>query len=326
MKLMKRLCCLFPVVLLVALGPGNVIAQSYPIRPVRLVVPFAPGGGVDVVSRLIAAKLAETLKQPVLIENRGGSGGTVGANVVAKAEPDGYTFLMTSASIAIAPSIYRKLPFDALKDFAPVSQIYSLSLILLVNANVSATSVGALIALAKSQPGRLNYASTGVGGSPHLAAELFKSMTGTDIVHVPYKGVAPMGAALIANEVQVIFTVPVGIVQYIKSGELRALAVTGNARSHMLPKVPTMVEAGVRDYVLPDWMGMFAPAGTSREIIARLHAQIVRILAIPEIRERLRNIGYDPVGSTPEEFDAKFKEDFATFARVIKETRIPLMD
>ena len=321
-----RLLRLLPVFLLVALGAGNVLAQSYPTRPVRLVVPMVPGGGVDVVSRLIGQKLAEAWKQPVLIENRGGSGGNVGANVVAKAEPDGYTFLVATAGIAISPNIYRKLPFDPLKDFTPVSQIYNTFFILVVNPNLPAGSVTELVALAKSQPGRLNYASTGAGGTPHLAAEQFKSLTGTDIVHVPYKGTSQMDTAAIANEVQVIFTTQQGVLPHVLSGRLRALAIVGKARSPALPDVPTIVEAGVRDYELPNWLGLFAPAGTSREIIARLHADTVKILAMPEIRERILNLGAEPVGSTPEEFAATYKADLAKFARIVKDARIPLQE
>ncbi len=323
---MKRLWRLFPVVLLVLLGAGNVLAQSYPSRPVRLVVPMVPGGGVDVVSRLIGQKIAETWKQPVLVENRGGAGGNVGANVVAKAEPDGYTFLVSTAGLAISPNIYRKLAFDPRKDLVPVTQIYSTILILVVNANVPATSVAELIALAKSQPGRLNYASTGSGGTPHLAAEQFKSLTGTDIAHIPYKGTAQMDTAALANEVQVIFTTQDGVLPHLKSGKLRALAIAGKARSPALPDVPTIVEAGVRDYELPNWLGLFAPAGTSREIIARLHAEVGRVLAMPEIRERILNLGAEPIGSTPEEFAVAYKADLAKFARIVKEARIPLQE
>lgn len=318
---MKRLWRVLPVVLLIALGFGaaNVLAQRYPSKPIRIVIPMSPGGQMDTIARSIAQKLAEAWKQPVLIENRGGSGGNIGSNVVAKAEPDGYTLLMNTSGLAVSPSIYRKLPFDALKDFAPVSQIYSAFLIMVVNANVPATSVTELIALAKSQPGRLNYASTGAGGTPHLAVELFKSLTGTDIVHIPYKGVAQMNTAVIANEVQVVFTTQEGVLPYVKSGRLRALAITGKARSPVVPEVPTMVEAGLREFELPSWLGLFAPAGTSQEIITRLQAEIDRILAMPDIRERILGMGNEPVGSTPEEFEAMYKLDIANFARIVKE-------
>ncbi|MBI2962023.1 MAG: tripartite tricarboxylate transporter substrate binding protein [Betaproteobacteria bacterium] len=323
---MKRLWRLSPVVLLAALGAGNILAQDYPSKPVRLVLAMTPGGQMDIISRMIAQKLTETWKQPVLIEHRGGSGGNIGSNAVAKAEPNGYTLLVNSSGLAISPSIYRKLSFDALKDLVPVSQIYSTFLVLAVNASVPVKSVSELIALAKSQPGRLNYGSSGSGGTPHLAAELFKSMTGTDIVHVPYKGTAPTQTALATNEVQVVFTLQEGVLSNVRSGKLRALAVTGKARSREAPEVPTMVEAGVPDYEFSTWVGLFAPAGTPREIISRVHAEVVRILAMPEVRERILSMGNEPVGSTPEEFDARFKADLARYARLIKEARIALQD
>lgn len=317
---------MFALVLSLALGADHVLAQSYPSRPVRVVVPMVPGGGVDLVSRLISQKLAEAFKQPVLVENRGGAGGNVGANAVAKAEPDGYTYLMSTAGLAISPNIYRKLPFDPTKDLVPVVQIYNTLLILVVNPSVPANSVGDLIALAKSQPGRLNYASTGPGGTPHLAAEQFKALTGTDITHIPYKGTSQMDAAVLANEVQMIFTTQPGALPHLKSGKLRALAIAGKSRSAALPDVPTLVEAGVRDYELPNWLGLFAPAGTSREIVARLNAEVLKILAMPEIRERIVSFGAEPVGSSPEEFAATYKADLAKFARVVKQARIPLQE
>ena len=323
---MKWLWRLFPVVLLGGLAACNALAQSYPSRTVRFVLPMIPGGQMDTVTRLIAQKLTEAWKQPVIVENRGGAGGNVGANVVAKAEPDGYTFLFAASGIAISPNIYRKLPFDPMKDLVPVSQIYTSFLILVVNTRVPAKSVAELIALAKSQPGRLNYGSTGTGGSPHLAAELFKSLTGTDIAHIPYKGTAQMDTATLANDVQMIFTTQEGAMPHVKSGRLRALAITGKARSPVAPDVPTVEEAGVRDYELPNWLGLFAPAGTSREVVARLHSEVVRALAMPEVRERIINMGNEPVGSTPAEFASAYKADVAKFARIVKETRIPLQD
>jgi len=225
---------------------------------------------------------------------------------VAKAEPDGHTFLIPTTGIAISPSIYRKLPYDPLKDFVPVSQIYSLSFALVVNPSVPANTVAELVAFAKANPGRLHYGSSGAGGTPHLAAEQFKSLTGTDIVHVPYKGVAPRNVALITNEVQVIFTTLLDAQPLLKAGKMRALAVTTKGRSPLMPEVRTMVEAGLRDYEFSNWIGLFAPAGTSPEIVTKMHAELVRILAMPEIRERIINMGNEVVGSTPEEFAASY--------------------
>lgn len=323
---MKKFWGLFAVLLLVAFGTNGVLGQTYPSRPVRMVLTMPPGPSLDIIARLIAAKLTEAWKQPVLVDNRPGSGGNVGALAVAKAEPDGYTFLIPTTGIAISPSIYRKLPYDPLKDFVPVSQIYSLSFVMVVNPSVPANTVAELVAYAKANPGRLNYASSGAGGTPHLAAELFKSLTGTDIVHIPYKGVAPMNIALITNEVQVIFTTLVDAQQHMKTGKMRALAVTGTARSPLMPDVPTLVEAGLRDYELPNWIGLFAPAGTPAEIVTKLHAELVKILAMPEIRDRIIGWGNEIVGSTPEEFAASYKADIAKFGRIIKNARVPLQD
>lgn len=323
---MKRLWSVFPVVLLVAFSASSVLGQSYPNRTVRMVLTMPPGPSMDVIARLIANKLTEVWKQPVVVENRPGAGGNVGAMAVAKAEPDGYTFLIPTTGIAISPSIYRKLPYDPLKDFVPVSQIYSLSFALVVNPSVPANTVAELVAFAKANPGRLNYGSSGAGGTPHLAAEQFKSLTGTDIVQVPYKGVAPMNVALLSNEAQVIFTPLVDAQQHMKAGKMRALAVTGKARSPLMPDVPTLAEAGLRDWELPNWIGLFAPAGTPAEIVTKLHAELARILAMPEIRERIISMGNEIVGSTPEEFAASYKADMAKFARIIKDARIPLQD
>lgn len=323
---MKRLQRLFPVVLIVVLCVGNVLAQSYPSKPVRIVVPMVAGGSIDALARMIGQRLTEAWKQPVLVDNRGGAGGNVGANVVAKAEPDGYTYLLAASGLAVSPNIYRKLPFDPLKDLAPVTKISDHPMILAVNANLPVTSVRELIALAKSKPGSLNYASTGVGGVPHLAAEQLKSLTGTSIVHVPYKGVAQMDTAALTNEVQVIFTMQLGLLPHLKSGKLRALAIAGRPRLQTLPDVPLITEAGLPNYELPNWLGLFAPAGTSREILSKLHAEVVKIVVLPELRDLVKRIGGDVVGSSPDEFAAMYKEDVATFARVVKDANIALQE
>ena len=267
---MKKFWGFLAVLLLVGFGTNGVLGQTYPSKPVRLVLTMPAGISMDVVSRLIAQKLAETWKQPVLVENRPGAGGNLGANVVARAEPDGYTFLIPTTGIAISPSIYRKLPFDPMKDLVPVSQIYSLFFVMVVHPSVPAKTVAELVAYAKANPGRLNYGSTGPGGTPHLAGELFKSLTGTDIAQVPYKGIPQMNIALITNEVQVIFSTLDAAQPLIKAGKMRALAVTTKGRSPLMPVVPTMVEAGIRDYDFPNWIGLFAPAGTSSEIVNKM--------------------------------------------------------
>ena len=323
---MKKLWCVFPVLLLFLLPASSVIAQSYPERPVRMVLTMPPGPSLDTISRMIAAKLTQAWKQPVIVENRPGAGGNIGATAVVRSEPDGYTFLVATTGSAISPSIYRKLPYDPFKDLVPVSQIYKLSFVMAVNPGVPAKTVSELVAYAKANPGRLNYASSGAGGTPHLAAELFKSLTGTDIAHIPYKGVAPMNIALITNQVQVVFVTIQGAVPLIKAGKMRALAVTGQNRSALLPNVPTLVEAGLRGYELPNWIGMYAPAGTPPEIVAKLHAELARILAMPDVRNYILNGGNEIVGSSPAEFAATYKADVAKFARIIKDANIPQQD
>ena len=323
---MKKFWGLFAVLLLVAFGTNAVLAQTYPSKTVRMVLTMPPGPSLDAIARLIAAKLTEAWKQPVVVENRPGAGGNVGAVAVAKAEPDGYTFLIPTTGIAISPSIYRRLPYDPLKDLVPVSQIYKLSFVMVVHPDVPAKTVAELVAYAKANPGRLNYGSSGSGGTPHLAAELFKSLTGADIMHIPYKGTAPTSVALITNEIQVQFTTLEDGLGHMKAGKMRPLAVTSKTRSQLMPEVPTMVEAGVRDYELPNWIGLFAPAGTPREIVNKLHAELVKVLAMPDVRDRIVSGGNEVVGSTPDGFAAVYKADIAQFARLVKDARIPLQD
>ena len=305
---------------------GSARAQAFPSRPIRIVVPFPAGGSVDTVARWIGAKMSDDLKQPVIVDNRAGAGGTLGADVVAKAPADGHTVLITTPGLAIAPSIYRQLPFDPLKDFAPVSQLTATYLILVVNPNLPANSVQELVALAKAHPGSLNYGSSGSGATIHLSTELFKLTTGTDIVHVPYKGEAPAYAALLANEVQLTVGPVSGLGPHIKAGRIRALAVTSGARQAALPEVPTVAEATGVDYEFTSWFGMFAPAATPREAISRLHAEAARIMALPEIRSRLPAMGNEAVGSSPEEFGARYRADIAQYARVVRAAGIPPAD
>ncbi len=312
--------------LAVMLVAGTARAQGYPSKPIRLVVPFPAGGSVDFVGRSVGQKLGESLKQPVLVDNRGGAGGNLGADVVAKAAADGYTLLITTTGLAIAPSIYRKLPFDPSTDFAPVSQVTSTYLILVVNQHVPAHSVKDLIALAKAQPGKLNYGSSGAGATIHLAMALFGIKTGIDIVHVPYKGDAPAYAALLANEVQMVLGPVSGLLPQIKAGKVRALGVSSGTRAASMPDVPTIAEAGVPNFEFTSWFGVFAPAGTAREIVSRLSRELARIMTLPEVRAPLPAMGNEPVGSTPEQFTAKFKSDISQYAAVIKAAGVPPAD
>jgi tripartite-type tricarboxylate transporter receptor subunit TctC len=317
-----------PVVLLIAVGfgAGTVLAQTYPRKPVRIVVNMPPGGVLDMAARSIGQKLTESWKQPVLIDNRAGSGGNIGADAVAKATPDGYTLLMSTSGLAISPSLYRKLPFDPLSDFVPVSQLYSTFLVLVTNSGVPVTSVRELIALAKSKPGSLNYGHSGVGSTLQLTTELLKTSASIDILAVPYKGTAPISTALVTREVDLAFMPLETVVSYIKAGKLRALALTSRERSPLLPDVPTMAEAGMHDFGLPGWYGLFAPAGTPREIVELIQRDTIRALNMPDVRDRIRPTGAELVGSTAEEFHAKYKADVATFARIVTDARIPPQD
>jgi tripartite-type tricarboxylate transporter receptor subunit TctC len=301
-------------------------AQPYPSKPLRMVVPFVAGGVVDVTARLLVPKFSEGLGQPVIVENRAGAGGNIAADFVAKAPADGYTLLITTHGHAISPGLYKKLPFDAGRDFAPVTQITTSFLVLVARPTLPAKSVAELVALAKAQPGKLNYGSTGLGAPPHLVGELFKTTTGVDMVHVPYKGDAPMYAALVAGEVDVGFGPLGNALPHIKSGKLRALGMTAPKRSPAIPEVPTMVEAGVPDFELTGWLGLFAPAGTPRPAVERLYTEMAKSVGSPEVRERLPGLGYAPVGSSPDEFAARYKADLALYARVIREAKIPLQE
>ena len=314
------------VSIVLGLTAGTALAQGYPTKPVRLVVPFPAGGAVDTVARTLGQKLGETWKQQVLVENRAGAGGNIGTDAVAKAPPDGYTILMTTHGHAISPNLYRKLPYDPVKDFTPVTQLTSSFLLLVANPSLPAASLKELIALAKARPGSLNYGSTGLGAPPHLVTELVKIMAGIDMAHIPYKGDAPLFTALLGGEVQVAFVPPVTGLPHVKGGRLRALAVTSARRSPTLPDVPTVAEAGVPGFEYSGWLAILAPAGTPREIIGKLNGDIVKVVAVPEMRDRFLGWGYEPVAGAPEAFAGRLRADIARYARVIKEAKIPLVD
>jgi tripartite-type tricarboxylate transporter receptor subunit TctC len=293
-------------------------AQNYPSRPVRLIVGFAPGGGVDINARMLAPKLSEYLGQQVVVENVPGAGTNIANERVARAAPDGYTLLINTGALAINMSLYRNLPFDALRDFSPVSVFSESPNVLVVNAKLAAASVKDLVAMARGAPGKLNYSSAGVGTTQHLAAELFKLRTGTFIVHIPYKGTSPSLTGLIAGEVDLSFANVPSIQAHLKSGRLRALATAAPRRDPQLPDVPTMKEAGVEDVEVVVWYGVLAPAGTSRDIVQTLANGIVRATRDPEVRRRMLEQGAEPVGSTPEEFAKLLREEVARWAEVVK--------
>src|SRR3989475_3455131 len=290
--------------MLAAIAAGNAFAQDYPAKPIRFIV----GPGPDALARVIGQKLTDAWGQPVIIDQRGGGGGTISAEAVAKAAPDGYTLLLATGTHTINPSLY-KVSYDMVRDFAPVTLLASTPLILAVHPSVPANSGGELVKLAKSKPGALNYGSGGSGTPPHLATELFKTLAGVNIVHGPYKTVAAAIADLIAGRLQVMFTVgPAGLPQ-IRAGRIRGLAVSTAKRSAFAPELPTVAEAALAGFDVFGWNGLLAPAGTPRAVIAKLHEEITRALRIPEGRERIASFGFEPVGNTPEEFGGVVKAD-----------------
>lgn len=301
-----------------ALASQSPCAQPYPSKPVRLIVPFAAGGPADVQARLIGPRLGEALGQPVVVENRPGGNTILATELTARAEPDGHTVQVISAGFAVNATLYPKLPYDSLRDFAPVTQFTSGPAIVVVHPSLPVRSVKELIALARARPGELVYASAGSGSPSHLAVELFKVMTGTDLVHVPYKGAAPAMADLLAGHVQVSFPTILAALAHVRAGKLRALATTGAARSPAAPELPTMIEAGVPGYEAANWFGAMVPAKTPPAIVARLAREIGRALRLPEVRERLLSQGMEPVGNSPEEFSAYIRSEIVKWAQAVK--------
>ncbi len=296
-------------------------AQNYPARPLRLIVPTAPGGGTDFTGRLVAAKLSEAMGQQVVVENRGGGGGSVGADNAAKATADGYTLLLGSiATHAVNPALYKKLPYDHLKDFAPVSLIGTVPNALVVHPSVPVKSMQEFITYAKANPGKINYGSSGVGSPPHLSMELLRSMTGINLVHVPYKGAGPALADLLGGQVQAMCTSLAGLINFVKSGRVRALGVTTAKRNPQLPDVPTIVESGVPGYDVTIWYAVFAPVATPKAIVDKLNAEMVKALNSSEMKERMALQGMDPAPSTPAELTAFVKAESAKWAKVAKDS------
>ena len=292
-------------------------AQKYPDRPVRVLVPFPAAGGTDILARLFLQKVSERLGANFVIDNRAGAGGTIGTEIVAKAPPDGYTILVCSSSHTINPSVYRKLGYDPIRDFAPVTMLASGPGLLVVHPSVPARNVKELIAFAKSKPGQLIYASAGNGTPPHLAAELFKSMAGIDMVHIPYKGNVPAFVDLISGAVQVSFpTITSGLPQ-VRAGKLRGLGVTSKERSSVMPEVPTIAESGLPGYESTTWYGMLAPAGTPATVVRTLHDQMVAVLKLEDIREKLLVQGLEPVGNTPAEFSSIIASELTKWRKVV---------
>jgi tripartite-type tricarboxylate transporter receptor subunit TctC len=319
----RRVLCRFMLAALAMPISGGVFAQAYPNHPVRLVVPFSAGAGVtDIMSRLLAQRLGTSLGQPIVIDNRPGAGGIPATDFVAKSAADGYTLLMTNVSFAANPYLYSKLPYDPVKDFVPVAMVNSAPLLLVVNPAVPANSVKELLAYAKSHPGQLNYGSGGVGSTPHLSGELFKSLSGMDAVHVPYKGGTPALNDLMGGQLSFMIENMPGTMPFVKAGKLRALAITSPQRSSLAPTLPTMAEAGVPGYEVIGWNGLVAPKGTPPEIVARLHTEVAKILREPEVKQQLAALGAEPVGSTQEEFGKFIKAEMTRWGKIIKEKGI----
>jgi tripartite-type tricarboxylate transporter receptor subunit TctC len=310
------------VALLYSVIAGSALAQTWPSRPIRMVVPYTPGGYTDYMARTVGQKLSEALGQTIVIENKPGANSVIGADAVAKAPPDGYTFGTVIAAHAVNATLNPKLPFDTLKDFTYVSLMSVAPLIMVAHPSTPANNVQELIALAKAKPGELNFASSGIGAAAHLTMEMFKSRVGINMVHVPYRGTSPALQDIIGGRVNVMFDVVGSLMPHVRAGSLKSIAVTAKDRMPAAPEVPTMVEGGVADFVSGTWAGVIAPAGTPKEIVNRVSSEIQRILRDPAMREQLSKLGYEAVGSTPAEYETFFREEVARWAKVIKDAGI----
>ena len=320
MMLMKRRRAFLLLALAAALPAVHAQTEKWPVKPVRVVVPFPAGGSTDIVARLLGARLSEEFGQQFVVDNRGGAGGTIGAEIVARAEPDGYTTIVVASSYVTAAALY-KLPYDPVKGIAPISLINTGALMLTVNASMKVTNLKEFIELLRAKPGALNFGSPGTGSAPHLAAVLFQQMTGTNMVHVPYKGDAPAMADLLAGQIHVMLLSGPALFPQVKAGRMRALAVITEQRSPATPDLPAVAEL-VPGYSQTAWNGMWAPAGTPRAIILRLNQALGRILKLPEVQERLRAVGREPAHTTPEEFGRIIARDVAKWSKVVKDGNI----
>lgn len=318
---MKRVAMLFlgifSAVSLTTASPAA--GQTYPTRPIRLVVPYPPGGGTDIIARLVGLKLSESLGQQIVVDNRGGAGGTIGTEIIARSPADGYTLLIAPTSHVINPSIYSKLPYDTVKDFAPITLAVSATILLVVHPSVPVKSVKELIALAKTRPGQLNFGSAGNGTVFHLAAELFKRQAKIDMVHVPFKGGGPTIANLVAGQVSLAFETMLALSPFVTAGRVRALAVASAKRSSVMPELPTIAEVGFPTIVAENWYGVYAPAGTAKAIISRLNTEIVKILRTQDVNARFQGLGTEVVASTPEELAEYVRTELEKWSKTAKE-------
>lgn len=311
-------CSRIMLSLIFAVAATGAAAQSYPAKTVRMIVPFPPGAGVDIVSRAVSGRLAEALGQQLIIDNRAGAGGILGAELAAKAPPDGYTIFMATAGIlTVIPHLQAKLPYSVERDFAPVSLVASVPSVLVVHPSMPVKSVKELIALAKAKPGQINYASTGNGTLPHLAAEFFKQQAKVNMVHIAYKGSAPATTDLLGGNVQVFFGNMLSVIEQVRSGRLRALAVTSQQRQAVANDIPTMIESGFPGFEAGTWFGLMAPAATPREVLARLHGDVAKAVRQPDVQKQLAGQGATTIGNTPEQFAAYIKSESAKWAKVL---------
>ena len=302
------------------LFPCLAFAQSYPARPVRIIVPFPPGGATDVMARVVAQKLNESWPQQAVVENKPGASGTLGSDLVAKSAPDGYTLLMQGTQHSINLSLYKQLPYDTLRDFAPVAYIAAAPFLLVVHPSVPANSVAELIAYIKARPGGANYGSSGVGGAAHLAGEIFKTSAGVQLTHIPYKGAAPAMADLLGGQVPMVFDpIPTSLTQ-VRSGRIKALAITSARRSALMPELPTVAESGLPGFDVAAWFGLYAPAATPKDIVAKLNADVNRVLQLPEVKEKFAALGAESLPMTPDQFALHLRAEIARFARAIRES------
>jgi tripartite-type tricarboxylate transporter receptor subunit TctC len=301
---------------------SSAFAQTYPSKPIRIVVPYPPGGFNDTLGRTLAAKFTEAWGQPAVVENKPGANTVIGTDYVAKAAPDGYTLLIVAFPFAVTPSLLKSMPYDTVKDFAPVAWAAVSPNVLVVNPSLPVKSVAELVALAKAKPNSLSYASTGNGSSNHISMELFKSLAGVEIVHIPYKGSGPAVTDLLGGQVQLMFDNAPNVMPQVKAGKLRALGMSSAKRSAFAPDIPTVAESGVPGYEVAVWFGLVAPAGTPREIIQKLNAEVLRILAMPDVRERFVSQGVEPVGSTPEQFGEHIRSQMAKWSKVVQDAGV----
>ena len=307
-----------------AMASSGALAQAWPSKPISLVVPFPPGGTTDVLARALAEKLTLSLGQTVIVESKPGAGATLGADYVAKSRPDGYTLLVGAVHHTIASSVYKKLPYDFQKDLAPITEIALVPNVLVVNASTPVKTVPELVAMLKAQPGKYSYGSNGNGTAQHLIGTQFENLTGTNFSHIPYKGSAPLATDLLGGQITMSFDTVTPVLPHIKAGKLRALAVTTAKRSSALPDVPTLEEAGLQGFNIGTWFGVLAPAATPRDILARLNAEMVKVIQSPEFRKRMDEIGAEPVGDSADHFAQQIKSETEKFAKLVKEAKVTI--